>query len=415
MVVIPDTDIILLKSPLQIDNKNQLTFANATAQHNYFSSLTKLELDGATYQRKDGALRFDGNMEDLIQYNYCMYRNTHYSNKWFYAFVTAMEYKNDHCTYIYLKTDVFQTWQFDLVYKQSFVEREMINVANDTPGANLEPESLEGGEYKVASTADVAELTPYFITVYSKETITLRDPSGTEHAINIAALSGGPYNEFQINGIPTNCYFLCCDNLDAYKRMAYSILNINNQSDYVVACFTIPQIAAIGNLHYLMPVVDAHTFVIAGDATATTKTLTSTPAALDGYSPVNQKLRQYPYLYIGFNPPQGTQKVYRYENFTNGTPSFKFLSEVNPNPTVSIIPQNYRGATGDSLSDQVSLNGYPQLSTKVDVYNSWLAQNTGIINIQREQAYTNTMLDIYSNAAGMLGGIGRNGCCSKWR
>ena len=119
MVVIPNTDIYLLKCPLQIDNKNQLTFTNATAQHDYFSSLTKLELEDATYQRKDGVLRFNGNMEDLIQYNYCMYKNNNYSNKWFYAFIIGMEYKNDNCTYIYLETDVFQTWQFDLVYKQS--------------------------------------------------------------------------------------------------------------------------------------------------------------------------------------------------------------------------------------------------------------------------------------------------------
>ena len=28
----------------------------------------------------------------------------------------------------------------------------------------------------------------------------------------------------------------------------------------------------------------------------------STPATLDGYTPVNQKVRQYPYMYLGFNP-----------------------------------------------------------------------------------------------------------------
>ena len=145
MVIIPDSDIYLLKSPLQIDNKNQLTFTNATAQYNYFSSLTKLELEGATYQRKDGAIRFEGNFDDLVDYNYCMYKNTHYNNKWFYAYIIGMEYKNDNCTYVYIKTDVWQSWQFDIVYKPSFVEREMINVSADNPGANLMPESFETG------------------------------------------------------------------------------------------------------------------------------------------------------------------------------------------------------------------------------------------------------------------------------
>lgn len=403
MVVIPDSDIYLLKSPLQIDNKNQLTFTNAAAQFNYFSNLEKIELTDASYQRKDNAIRFEGNFDDLINFNYCMYKNTHYSNKWFYAFIVGMEYKNDNCTYVYIKTDVWQSWQFDIEFKASYIEREMISKSSDVPGANLLPEALETGEYKINATANIEELEPYFVTVYSKQTITLRDPVGTDTAINIAALSGGSNNEFEINGIPTNCYFLCCDTLDAYKRMAYSILNIANQSDYVVANFTIPKAAAIGNLHYLM-MNDAHTFVIAGMANATTKTLNSTPTTLDGYTPVNAKLRQFPYVYIGFNPPQGSSKVFRYEDFANGTPSFKVISEVNPNPTVNIIPQNYRGQNGDSLNDLVSLNGYPQLSSKVDVYNSWLAQNTGIINIQKSQAEMNKNFDIISSGMSIFGG-----------
>lgn len=111
-------------------------------------------------------------------------------------------------------------------------------------------------------------------------------------------------------------------------------------------------------------------------------------------------------MYVGFNPPQGTSKVYRYEDFTNGTPSFKLISEINPNPSVYVIPQNYRGKTGDALSDVASLNGYPQLASKIDVYNSWLAENSGIISVQKSQAETNALLDIYSNAIGMFSGIG---------
>jgi len=44
-----------------------------------------------------------------------------------------MEYINDNMTLISITTDVFQTWQFDFTFKQSFVEREMINVADDIP------------------------------------------------------------------------------------------------------------------------------------------------------------------------------------------------------------------------------------------------------------------------------------------
>ena len=44
-----------------------------------------------------------------------------------------MRYINDGMTEILIQTDVYQTWQFDITFKESFVEREMIAVANDVP------------------------------------------------------------------------------------------------------------------------------------------------------------------------------------------------------------------------------------------------------------------------------------------
>lgn len=91
-VIAPNSDLVLLKVPLEIDEANQLTFANATAQYNYFNGLTgKLAVDNYTYQRKDGTIRFGANFDDIIGYNYVMYRNTSYSSKWFYAFIENME------------------------------------------------------------------------------------------------------------------------------------------------------------------------------------------------------------------------------------------------------------------------------------------------------------------------------------
>lgn len=115
----------------------------------------------------------------------------------------------------------------------------------------------------------------------------------------------------------------------------------------------------------------------------------STPATLDGYTPRNNKLRTYPYLYLGFNPQNGNKKIFRYEDFTGGSPSFKVISEINPNPTVQFIPQNYRGKSGDSLCDVCALNGYPTISFKTDVFNTWLAQNSDIIKLNMEQEQYN--------------------------
>lgn len=133
MAIQPQTDLRLLKVPLTLDNKNQLTFSTLNAQTSYFLSLPHLEINNISYQRKDSIIRYPAHIDSIIQYNYCMYKNENYTNKWFYGFIIGMKYINDGMTEILIQTDVYQTWQFDITFKESFVEREMIAVANDVP------------------------------------------------------------------------------------------------------------------------------------------------------------------------------------------------------------------------------------------------------------------------------------------
>lgn len=411
MNITPDTNIRLLKCPIKLDNKNQITFSNISSQTSYFLSLPHLEVEGSMYQRRDSSIYYPAIYDDLTEYSYVMYQNENYSNKWFYAFISGMEYLNDNTTKISIITDSFQTWQFDITYKASFVEREMINVSSDVPGANLVPENLETGEFKVGGTANVTGLNPVYVWAYSDNNIDLYDVGSTTTQ-NYSLLGPSTQSAYQgvhnVNGVFTSVYFIVATSEAAYGHITLS-LGINNQSEKVVAHFSIPSLAV--NSANRIDFTSQHShmdgvWLLGQKATPEIKTLVSTPATIDGYTPKNAKLRTYPYLYLGFNPPQGVSKIYRYEDFANGTPSFKFVSEVNPNPTVYMIPQDYRGQTGDSLSDSATLNGYPQIASKVDVYNSWLAENTGILSVQQNQAWTNFRYDVAGDFAGLLGSIG---------
>ena len=389
MNITPDTNIRLLKCPIKLDNKNQITFSNISSQTSYFLSLPHLEVEGSMYQRRDSSIYYPAIYDDLTEYSYVMYQNENYSNKWFYAFISGMEYLNDSTTKISIITDSFQTWQFDITYKESFVEREMINVSSDVPGANLIPENLETGEYKIGGTANITGLNPVYVCAYSG---------------NSLSMGGGTYNfpSYSIvNGIFSSVIFLVALDNSGLNSL-YTALMDGNQSEKIVALFTIPSFAVDSNN---LTQLSGSVYYVAGKAASIVKTLISTPSSLDGYTPANAKVRTYPYMYVGFNPPNGTSKIYRYEDFSNGTPSFKFISEVNPNPSVYMIPQDYRGQSGNSLSDCATLNGYPQLASKVDVYNSWLAENTGILSVQESQAWTNFKYDTASGTAGLLGSI----------
>lgn len=374
----PITNIRIVKSPLTLDNKNQLTFNNKEEQFEFFDDLEYLEVNDASYQRKDNIIRFPEHIDNILEFNYCMYQNLNYNNKWFYAFIVNKRYENDGMTYISILTDVFQTWQFDLDFKQSFIEREMINVADDIAGANLMPEGLETGEFQIDGTAEFEDLEPAYIIAYSGDSYT--DASGETHAVK--------QEGYSYNGIYSSVTFIVCNEYGFHIAMAY--MNLADNSAKVLTVFTVPKLA----VKSLLPddPEDIHTYFwdfIEENfkENPVVKNLVSTPSALDGYIPRNQKLRTYPYMYLGFNPQNGSKKIFRYEDFENGLPSFKIMSEINPNPTIQFIPQNYRGQTGDSLSDAVSMNGYPTISFKNDYFNTWLAQNGDIValNMQQEQ------------------------------
>lgn len=275
MVIAPQTDIIILKVPLTLDNKNQITFSNKEAQYNYFYNLPKLEYENCTYQRKDDVIRFEGNFEQLISYNYCMYKNKAYGNKWFYAFIVGMKYKGNSTTYIKIKTDVYQTWQFDLVFKSSFVEREMINVSEDIPGNNLLPEGLETGEYKIGGTAEIDGLEPAYIVAYgSKEDF-----------------------GYKYNGIYSGILFYAFTDSDQLRAWITNLAVFNPERiEWIMSIFTVPKLAFYPVEQYSHPIDNDF------KATPRPVNLVSTPTNLDGYVPKNQKLRTYPYMYIGFNP-----------------------------------------------------------------------------------------------------------------
>lgn len=400
MAITPQTVLRLVKVPLEIDNKNQLTFENEQKQREYFLSLPHKEIQEISYQRKNNVIMFPEHIDNLLEYNYVMYLNENYTNKWFYAFITNMEYETDHNTIISISTDVFQTWQFQFQFKESFIEREMINVEDDIPGANLLPEGLETGEFKVGGTAEFDDLEPINVVAYSGDKIQILEDT---QEINLSQKG------YIVNGIAQSIVFLLVDN-DHFWSLQQA-MTIGSQGDYVISCFTVPKLAVkdfLSDENKIFPFVYALQYKELKNIynqSKTTKELISTPNNLDGYIPKNQKLRTYPYLYLGFNAINGSSKIFRYEDFENGKPIFDIMSEVNPNPTILFVPKNYRGSNGDNLSDIVTLNGYPTLSSKNDFYNSWLAQNSEIISLNMQQEQFNYEIGAYQTAINSMGNI----------
>lgn len=184
----------------------------------------------------------------------------------------------------------------------------------------------------------------------------------------------------------------------------------NYYSQYIVACFTVPILAFKSVYVADLPLqlkVDTSITETPIDYSVATR-----PTSLNGYTPKNKKLLTYPYCYLAFNPSSSTSKVYRFEDFTSGTAVFEGMSECNPNPQVALIPKNHKGLL-ENLQEVAFMGGYPTVSTKVDNFNVWLAQNSNMLQINREredlsyrQNKANTAFSIGSSIMGGISGAG---------
>lgn len=138
--------------PFSIDYKNIIDFDDVASQSAYFNSLPNREYTQLTYTRDNGVIKVKGNREELLDYNYMSFTNLNYSDKTFYAFITKVEYVSPEVSKVYFVVDEWQTWCFDITFKESFIERKHCKRwnADGTPVVNTQDEGLDiGSEYIV--------------------------------------------------------------------------------------------------------------------------------------------------------------------------------------------------------------------------------------------------------------------------
>ena len=403
--ITPQTELRLLKCPIESDNRNQLDFANATAQYNYFNNLPNLIVDNFTYQRKDSVIRYPAHIDSIITYNYVMYQNEAYTNKWFYAFITGMEYVNDNMTYIRIKTDVYQTWQFDLVWKRSFVERE--HTDDDTIGNNTVPEQLETGEY----------------ICNSKETLF----SGGDTYVCIACSDApdeiSPRTVKYFNGVFSGTEQYLFNDYQSASNFIRAMA-LDAKMDAIVALYLIPQSLFTGQTLTWQTInvtrsgktitfVVARTPVSSSSNTLGTSSSFTVPNNLDSYTPKNNKLKVYPYSYFYITNNAGSDVPFKYEEFKSNTASFKTIGSLTPGGSIRCIPLNYKklsdsGSSMNSFNSGITVAKYPICSWSNDAYTNWLTQNSVNIGFKAVGGAVGIIggAALIATGAGALAGVG---------
>lgn len=370
--IAPNSEIYLLKCPLEADNLNQLNFASLDAQLNYFKSLPKLSFEKYTYIRKDSAIKLEGDAEQIMRYNYVMYKNTSFGNKWIFAFITNVTYLNNNVCSIQIKTDVFNTWYFDVNFRASYIEREHTN--NDAIGANILNEEIgSSDEYVINASQEIGTILPetnyYYIAMQCSDA-----PAEIKDYLN-------GHNK-TYSGIAQGCWTVLLDNSNSNFKSTIEWFDFANKTSAIIAMYILPKEFAPSAIFQSLTdgthSADIYALPDSSSPYYTDFTSVSINSTIDGYTPKNNRLFCYPYNYISASNHSGNATIYKWEYFTNHTASFRVAGIPNQGCDRRLLVQNYKNSGNlNTASYDYGLTGgkLPLMSWKSDYYLNWQAQN----------------------------------------
>lgn len=359
MYIEPNTNIRILKNvPLDNTYDHTIYFSDESSQIAYFQGLQKYNLVNYTYQRVNRGVARVGIKSDLLyDCNYIMFQNTNFGAKWFYAFITSVEYLNNETSEIKFEIDDIQTWFFDYHLDYCFVERE--HSETDVIGEHILPEPVETGEMKFSGTEELVPL------LSAMGVCVMTVDSNGEQAVNGSVYDG------VFGGAKLNIF-----KLEDYQAINSYLATFNQNPDNVIGIYMFPALFAEG------AIPDGGT-TIQYKSSAFTYQITSINGMsgteqLDGYVPKNKKMYTYPFNMLSIFNGSGQELVTRYEYFSADAtgihkPSFRFFGTITTPVQCMVIPENYKNAS-QCFNESISISNFPMCSWTVDSYQAWIAQ-----------------------------------------
>lgn len=358
MEIQPNSKIYLLHNvPLDTTYDHTIYFADSVSQYNYFYGKVKHALSAQSYQRVNkGIARVGVSADDCYDCNYMMFQNTSFGHKWFYAYITSVEYVNNETAEIHFEIDPVQTWWFDFTIDYCFVERE--HSYSDELFSNLVDENLDLGDY-TAPWSDFYDMGQQNICL-----LTSKSSSGGGITGHTRCNVYTPLNI--IRGISANDESSCQAVVDDFIN--------NGLEDAIIAMYQYPSNFGFDSVSY--------------DGKQVTM-----PNDIDGYVPNNKKLFSYPFNLLVVSNNCGQTAEYKWELWEQTEHRGKFMIAgcALGNPTALLYPLQYRGQVQDYASGLLYSN-FPANPIVGDAFKAWWAQNK-----------SNTIANIAASGVGAAG------------
>ena len=416
MYIEPNSTIRIMHNvPLDNTYNHTVLFSSLSAQQTYFesASVVKFTLNNQSYQRvAKGKMRIEEKADDLYDCNYLAFQNTNFGNKWFYAFITSVEYVNNITSEIEFEIDEWQTYQFDISVGQCFVERE--HVTDDTIGANTIAEPVDCPEAEVISRRQipfnswkvVINFTPSFVNILAQGIYQFTDKVTANIDQAIQTAPSNMFLEGLLNFIKYMNYII--------KSTAQSLFP-NNAGDWRENQFTgmQPYVSpTITSLNVNTVIADIQRNIDLMNATGgTVNAVYQVPADIDDdfrntsifeiepewfepidrffyidnrtptyYIPKNNKLFTSPYTYMHVINKQGGEMNLAYEKIQNKHFGFQGAWQ---NGDVSVVMYNTKyGTKGTDLDStrfmcRLPIGNFPVCNYNVNGFFSKLAHSIG--------------------------------------
>lgn len=369
---------IILAKDIKMDREhNNVIDYSETQMLTLLRSQLHLVVEKTNYnfvRQSKNKIDVDISYDTCLQSNYIGFQNPSYSNKWFFAFVTDVEFVNPATTRITFEIDDFSTWWDYWDQKACFVIRE--HVSDDSVGANTIPENVETGDYIINY------MSPMF---YNEMNLNMLIIIGL--SIPISPLHDDTDRIY--SGLYSGLYYVAFGPTNGPENATKFIRAMADEGvqENIVSIFVLPQKLVKTTTTYTFnfgnqtnitcaDVDDSTNPVSFGDNVSVT--LNST---LNGYTPRNNKLKCFPFNYLLVSNNAGGTATYNYEDFLNNNPQFKVVGCFAQGGSIKMIPQNYKKyetATYNNASAMYGLNGgkYPTCAWLTDSYINWLSQNS---------------------------------------
>jgi hypothetical protein len=283
-----------------------------------------------------------------------------------------------------------------------YVERE--HVRNDAVGANRVNEGLDTGAY----ICPAIERIDHWDSVLATEDSDVIQ--NTTFVVIATQAPDGTQSSYQMNGVASSMYVAFAYNTNQLQNILDSFNNgVTHSLEPIVSIGMFPSyfkpnagvpIIPAENTLQLDQAVGFGGFMAYDPETVTVKT----------YLPKNNKLYQYPYNFMVFESPDGSNIELKFEDFKNNN-VHKFVTWLSVLPELETMcapcdyegPNNSFGSTNMNLRYALYCKAYPYCAVASDAFSAWWAQNKYSMPIS---GAVNTVMDVQTSLFQQMSTIG---------